>query len=123
MTQNGLDVRKLTVKTEDEKLHSLLLGWRAGIRNATARRQTALVADTDGMSIVAQGMSTHPLHRTAGINHTFQGDVKVITDVAPTVHHHMVVAQLLQSVSVIAAATAAMHHNHINLSHKPSSSL
>jgi hypothetical protein len=25
--------------------------------------------------------------------------------------------QLLQSVPVIAAATAAMHHNHINLSH------
>ena len=95
VTQNGLDARKLTVKTEDEKLHRLLLGWRAGIRNATARRQTALVADTDGMSIVAQGMSTHPLHRTAGINHTFQGDVKMITDVAPTVHHHMVVAQLL----------------------------
>ena len=121
--QNGLDVRKLTVKTEDEKLHRLLLGWRAGIRDATARRQTALVADTDGMSIIAQGMSTHPLHRTAWINHTFQGNVKMITDVAPTVHHHMVVAQLLQSVSVIAAATAAMHHNHINLSHKPSSSL
>ena len=47
MTQNGLDGWKLTVKTEDEKLHRLLLGWRAGIRNATARRQTALVTDTD----------------------------------------------------------------------------
>ena len=35
VTQNGLDGRKLTVKTEDEKLHRLLLGWRAGIRNAT----------------------------------------------------------------------------------------
>jgi hypothetical protein len=47
MPQNGLDVRKLTVKAEDEKLHSLLLSWRAGIRDAIARRQTALVADTD----------------------------------------------------------------------------
>ena len=36
VTQNGLDARKLTVKTEDEKLHRLLLGWRADIRNATA---------------------------------------------------------------------------------------
>jgi peptidase, family C69 len=47
MTQNGLDARKLTVKVEDEKLHRLLLGWRTGIRDATARRQTALVTDTD----------------------------------------------------------------------------
>ena len=47
MTQNGLDARKLTVKAEDEKLHRLLLGWRTGIRDATARRQTALVTDTD----------------------------------------------------------------------------
>ena len=46
MTQNGLDARKLTVKAEDEKLHRLLLGWRTGIRDATARRQTALVTDT-----------------------------------------------------------------------------
>ena len=42
MTQNGLDARKLTVKAEDEKLHRLLLGWRTGIRDATARRQIAL---------------------------------------------------------------------------------
>ena len=47
MSQNGLDARKLTVKAEDEKLHRLLLGWRTGIRDATARRQTALVTDTD----------------------------------------------------------------------------
>lgn len=46
MTLNGLGAPKLTVKAEDEKLHRLLLGWRTGIRDATARRQTALVTDT-----------------------------------------------------------------------------
>lgn len=47
MTLNGLGAPKLTVKAADEKLHRLLLGWRTGIRDATARRQTALVTDTD----------------------------------------------------------------------------
>ena len=45
--QNGLGAPKLTVKAEDEKLHRLLLSGVRGIRDATARRQTALVADTD----------------------------------------------------------------------------
>ena len=50
--------------------------------------------------------------------HLIQRDLEMVADVSPAVVMHMVVAQHLHRITVIAAATAAMHHYHIDVSHR-----
>ena len=67
---------------------------------------------------LSDGMRAHTLYRATGMNHSIQRDVEMVADVSPAVVMNMVVAQHLHRITVIAAATAAMHHYHIDVSHR-----
>ena len=99
-------------------LHRLLLLRSAGVADAARWRKTTLVTDAYAVRIVTEGMRTHTLYRATGMNHSIQRDVEMVADVSPAVVMHMVVAQHLHRITVIAAATAAMHHYHIDVSHR-----
>lgn len=114
MSHDLLDAWVLLVKTKYQLLHRLLLLRSASIGDATVLVESSLIADANGMGVVASGVSTHPLYRATSVNHTVEGDVEVIPDVTPTIYCHMVVAKLLQGVTAIAASSTAMHHDHIN---------
>ena len=110
MPQDGTDARKTVVKIQDKMLHRLLLLRSAGVADAARWRKTTLVTDAYAVRIVTEGMR--------GMNHSIQRDVEMVADVSPAVVMHMVVAQHLHRITVIAAATAAMHHYHIDVSHR-----
>ena len=105
------------MEVDDQPEHRILLCRRSGVGYAAIGIQSALIADADGVGVGSTGMRTHSLYRTALMYLAVARNIIMIADVKPAVHFHMVVAQLLYCVRVIAAATAAMHHNHINLSH------
>lgn len=113
MSHDLLDAWVLLVKTKYQLLHRLLLLRSASIGDATVLVESSLIADANGMGVVASGVSTHPLYRATSVNHTVEGDVEVIPDVTPTIYCHMVVAKLFQGVTAIAASSTAMHHDHI----------
>ena len=96
----------------------LLLLRSAGVADAARWRKTTLVTDAYAVRIVTDGMRAHTLYRATGMNHSIQRDVEMVADVSPAVVMHMVVAQHLHRITVIAAATAAMHHYHIDISHR-----
>lgn len=118
MPQDGTDARKTVVKILDKMLHRLLLLRSAGVADAARWRKTTLVTDAYAVRIVTEGMRAHTLYRATGMNHSIQRDVEMVADVSPAVVMHMVVAQHLHRITVIAAATAAMHHYHIDVSHR-----
>ena len=117
MAQYGADGRVAATQVGDEASHGSLLGWRSRIGYAARWRETALIADADAVGIVATGMGSHALLGAAGMDHAVTGDVVMVADVSPAIHHHVVVLQLLQGVGAIAASCAAMHHDHIDSSH------
>ena len=118
MTQDGPDARKTVVKFLNQMLHRLLLLRSAGVADAARWRKTTLVTDAYAVRIVTEGMRTHTLYRATGMNHSIQRDVEMVADVSPAVVMNMVVAQHLHRITVIAAAAAAMHHYHIDVSHR-----
>ena len=118
MAQDGPDARKTVVKSLNQLLHRLLLLRSAGVADAARWRKTTLVTDAYAVRIVTEGMRAHTLYRATGMHLSIQRDVEMIADVAPAVVMHMVVAQHLHRITVIAAATAAMHHYHIDISHR-----
>ena len=118
MAQDGTDARKTVVKILDKMLHRLLLLRSAGVTDTARWRKTTFVTDTYAVRIVTEGMRAHTLYRATGMHLSIQRDVEMIADVAPAVVMHMVVAQHLHRITVIAAATAAMHHYHIDISHR-----
>ena len=118
MTQDGTDARKTVVKIQDKMLHRLLLLRSAGVADAARWRKTTFVTDAYAVRIVTEGMRAHTLYRATGMNHSIQRDVEMVADVSPAVVMNMVVAQHLHRITVIAAATAAMHHYHIDVSHR-----
>ena len=118
MAQDGTDARKTVVKIQNKMLHRLLLLRSAGVADAARWRKTTLVTDAYAVRIVTDGMRAHTLYRATGMHLSIQRDVEMIADVAPAVVMHMVVAQHLHRITVIAAATAAMHHYHIDISHR-----
>ena len=118
MTQDGTDARKTVVKILNQLLHRLLLLRSAGVTDAARWRKTTLVTDAYAVRIVTDGMRAHTLYRATGMHLSIQRDVEMVADVSPAVVMHMVVAQHLHRITVIAAATAAMHHYHIDVSHR-----
>ena len=118
MPQDGTDARKTVVKFLNQMLHRLLLLRSAGVADAARWRKTTLVTDAYAVRIVTEGMRAHTLYRATGMNHSIQRDVEMVADVGPAVVMNMVVAQHLHRITVIAAATAAMHHYHIDVSHR-----
>ena len=118
MPQDGTDARKTVVKILNQMLHRLLLLRSAGVADAARWRKTTLVTDAYAVRIVTEGMRAHTLYRATGMNHSIQRDVEMVADVSPAVVMNMVVAQHLHRITVIAAAAAAMHHYHIDVSHR-----
>ena len=112
-----VDGRELALQAQDEILHRLLLGWRASIRKMALSIQAALIADANGIGIVASGMGTHALQGTCGYHRAVSATVEMIADEAPMIHLHVVVIELLYCVVLIAAGSRAMHYDHVNLSH------
>lgn len=98
MAQYGADGRVAAAQVGDEASHGSLLGWRSRIGYAARWRETALIADADAVGIVATGMGSHALLGAAGMDHAVTGDVVMVADVSPAIHHHVVVLQLLQGV-------------------------
>ena len=118
MTQDGTDARKTVVKIQNKMLHRLLLLRSTGVADAARWRKTTFVTDAYAVRIVTDGMRAHTLYWATGMHHSIQRDVEMVADVGPAVVMHMVVAQHLHRITVIAAATAAMHHYHIDVSHR-----
>lgn len=117
MPQHRSDGWETAVQVEDELPHRLLLRRCASVGYATVLVESTLVADAYRVPIVSLGMRPHALYRATRVNHTVERDVIMVAYVAPMVHHHVVVAQLLQGISAIAASCAAMHHYHVDFSH------
>ena len=104
MTQYHLDVWETVVEVDNQPEHRILLGIRSGVGYAAPGIQSALITDADGVGVGSTGMRTHPLYRTALMNLAIARNIIMIADIKPAVHFHMVVAQLLYCVRVIAAA-------------------
>lgn len=79
MTQNP-GTRIAENQTLEESLQRVLLRWGSGIGRVPVLVQSALIAYSDGMSIVVAGMGADLVLRTTGIDNAVLGDVEVITD-------------------------------------------
>lgn len=65
-------------ETLEERLHCGFLGRRAGVGGAPLSVESALVADTDAVGVVAAGVGAGLALGAAGIEHAVTGDVVVI---------------------------------------------
>ena len=117
MSQYGTDARKSMAQIADEPFHRLLLCRCPGVGDAAVLVQTALITDADGVTVPAPGVGAHALYRATRVDDAIQRDIVMVADVSPSVHLHVVVAQLLQRISAVATRCTTVHHYHVDLSH------
>ena len=77
--------------------------------------QSAFIADSDTMPVESTHMSTHLRDGTAMVKNSVTGNIKMVTDIkkAPL---QMTFAKLFYTEANIAARSAAMNHQQLNLS-------
>ena len=80
---------KLSMQAFEQLAHSMLLGFSTGVGGTPFGIQSALVADTDGMTVTVLAVSTDHLQRTASL------------DGAVAKHHEMVAAAVLPPVGAM----------------------
>ena len=93
-----------------------LLLRRAGVGRVTVGKQTALVADADGMGVVVAGVGTGEVLMTGLVKLAVAGDVVVVAGETET--GRVAGNQRLHRERTVLARRTAMNDNQINLSHK-----
>ena len=80
----------------EQRQHGGFLLQRPGILGGAVRRQTSFVADAHRMPVVILAMRAHLLYRSATMNLTVTGNIKMISDIFEATMVNMVMAASLE---------------------------
>ena len=104
------DIGIVFLQTFQQSLERFFLFRSTGIGWSVTGIQSAFVADADAVGIVARGMRTHRIERSAGMNHPVTRDVVVIADVGEATGT-MVTTAVVHGVTLRGAGGTTMNHN------------
>lgn len=79
-----------------QRQHGSFLFQRPCVRGNTVGRQASFVTDTHRMSVVILAMRAHLLYRSAKVDLTITGDVKMVTDIFEATMMNMIMAASLE---------------------------
>ena len=85
----------------------------AGITRPPTDVETTLIADADGVAVVAGGMCPYLIERATGMNYTVASNVVVITDVGKATGT-MVTTAVVHGVTLRGAGSTTMNHNQVD---------
>ena len=106
-------IRIIFFQTFQQSLERFFLLQSSGILRTVTGIQSAFVADADAVGIVARGMRSNLIERSAGMNYPVARDVVVIAEIGEATGT-MVTTAVIHGVTLRGTSSTTMNHNQVD---------
>ena len=106
-------VRVVFFQSFNQSPQGFLLLWRAGVCRKSPFIETSLVADADGVLVIARGVCAHLIELSPTMHHPVLRDIVVIADVGKATGT-MVTTAVVHGVALRGAGGTTMYHYQVD---------